>query len=311
MSYFLSILTIFVIIFKYGAMSNNPIKLLTIENSGIRPQIDNLFMAFSIDEINHHELLSKLKIPQKLYGAIVTICEQGSMQIIINAKMYQIVKGDMLVILPEFIFQVLSYSDDVRFYVIGVNWEFIAKVAKANAMQVFLQIKTSPCIAISDQDMGAIVNMSEMIRAKSEHKENIYISKIAQSLLTAMFYEVSNIYAKTNPIIEVKVKRADEIFLQFMNLIGEYCVSERSLQFYASKIYITAKHLSYVIESVSGIPAVQWISNAVIVYARSLLLSNMTINQVSDYLNFPNPSFFSQYFKRHTGISPKAVKKFS
>ncbi|MDR1543003.1 MAG: helix-turn-helix domain-containing protein [Prevotellaceae bacterium] len=44
--------------------------------------------------------------------------------------------------------------------------------------------------------------------------------------------------------------------------------------------------------------------------AKALLKStNMTIQQISDYLNFPSQSFFGKYFKRVEGISPREYKK--
>jgi len=44
--------------------------------------------------------------------------------------------------------------------------------------------------------------------------------------------------------------------------------------------------------------------------AKALLKStNMTVQQISDELNFPFQSFFGKYFKRMTGGSPREYKK--
>lgn len=41
--------------------------------------------------------------------------------------------------------------------------------------------------------------------------------------------------------------------------------------------------------------------------AKALLKSGKyTVQQVSDMLNFPNQSFFGTYFKKESGVSPKA-----
>jgi YesN/AraC family two-component response regulator len=43
---------------------------------------------------------------------------------------------------------------------------------------------------------------------------------------------------------------------------------------------------------------------------KALLKStNMTIQQISDSLSFPNQSFFGQYFKRHAGMSPSEYRR--
>ena len=38
---------------------------------------------------------------------------------------------------------------------------------------------------------------------------------------------------------------------------------------------------------------------------RSLVYTAMTINQVADSLGFSEPAYFSRFFKRSTGQSPK------
>jgi len=52
---------------------------------------------------------------------------------------------------------------------------------------------------------------------------------------------------------------------------------------------------------------VEWIRDYVMLDAKALLKSGKyTVQQVSDMLNFPNQSFFGTYFKKESGISPKA-----
>ena len=47
----------------------------------------------------------------------------------------------------------------------------------------------------------------------------------------------------------------------------------------------------------------------VILEAKTLLkYSNMSVQEIAYYLNFPNQSFFGSYFKRNTGMSPSQYK---
>ena len=53
----------------------------------------------------------------------------------------------------------------------------------------------------------------------------------------------------------------------------------------------------------------EWIAEAVILDAKTQLrTSQMTVQQIANYLNFPNPSFFGRFFKKHTGMTPKAYR---
>jgi AraC-like DNA-binding protein len=56
--------------------------------------------------------------------------------------------------------------------------------------------------------------------------------------------------------------------------------------------------------------ATDWITRSVILNAKALLGSTqLTVQKISARLNFPNPSFFRQYFLRHTGMTPKEFRR--
>ena len=51
------------------------------------------------------------------------------------------------------------------------------------------------------------------------------------------------------------------------------------------------------------------IKTALIFDAKSQLkYTRKTIQEISNDLNFPNPSFFGKFFKQHTGMTPKAYR---
>ena len=93
---------------------------------------------------------------------------------------------------------------------------------------------------------------------------------------------------------------------RFIRLVQEHFRTERFLDFYATKLDITPKHLSRTIKQQTGTSAVDWINRFVILEAKVMLRSsNLNIQQIAEELNFPSQSFFGKYFKKATGISPK------
>ena len=79
--------------------------------------------------------------------------------------------------------------------------------------------------------------------------------------------------------------------------------------FYADRLCITAKHLSQVVKNITGKTALAIIDEYVITEAKALLLSTtMSIQQISDKLNFPSQSVFGKYFKRCTSMTPKECR---
>ena len=91
----------------------------------------------------------------------------------------------------------------------------------------------------------------------------------------------------------------------FIGLVREHHRRERTVAFYADKLFISPKYLSLIIKETLGRSAAEIIDDYVILEAKNLLrFSGKDIQQVSYELNFPNQSSFGKYFKHLTGLSP-------
>jgi AraC family transcriptional activator of pobA len=81
------------------------------------------------------------------------------------------------------------------------------------------------------------------------------------------------------------------------------------IEHYAVELGITAAHLNALCRRLSGQSALQMIHQRLLLEAkRDLIYTSMTINQVSDRLGFSEPAYFSRFFKRGTGQSPKQFR---
>ena len=83
-----------------------------------------------------------------------------------------------------------------------------------------------------------------------------------------------------------------------------------NVSFYADKLCLTPRYLNTIIRQTSQQTVMDWINQSIILEAKVLLKhSNRLVYQISDELNFPNPSFFSKFFKRMTGMTPQEYQK--
>lgn len=109
---------------------------------------------------------------------------------------------------------------------------------------------------------------------------------------------------------QASANRQLEIYHRFVNLVKDDYRAHRNLEHYASALFISPGHLSRIVKSVSGKTAMAWIRDYVILEAKVMLKSSdLTIAQIGDYLNFPNPSFFSRYFRENTGMPPGLYRR--
>lgn len=134
--------------------------------------------------------------------------------------------------------------------------------------------------------------------------------EVVQSLVTALLYDIRYIRDQKQVSIPSRLSRQEEVFRRFITLVNEHAKHERNISFYAGKLCLTPHYLSTVIRDTSGQTIMQWINQAVVLEAKVLLKhSDLLVFQISDELNFPNPSFFSKFFKRMTGMTPAEYQK--
>lgn len=146
------------------------------------------------------------------------------------------------------------------------------------------------------------------VRNILKDKENPYRLQVVQHILMALFYSSERV-RNVEPEAAARTN-ADVITKEFLSIVKENFRKERQLKFYSDALCITPRYLSRVVKECTGASAAEWIERAVVLEARALLKStNMTVQQISDELNFPSQTFFGKYFKRRVGMSPKEYRR--
>ena len=85
----------------------------------------------------------------------------------------------------------------------------------------------------------------------------------------------------------------------------KYYLQQKEVTFYADELCISPRYLTAITRKVTDESAKEIIDKHVILEIKVLLQSTeMTIQEISNHLNFPNQSYLSRYFKRHTGKNP-------
>ncbi len=282
-----------------------------MQQSSINPLEDEntLFGLFDVDSEDYGNLRTKFSPRLVNVGGLV-ICRSGESEVILNDRRIQIRKGDMLTVFPNTIIQEISKSDDLHAYTVAVNTEFLRNINIPSSSMLYILIRQNPCISITQEQTDTIIELCEMLRRKSSHVDHMFHKEICENLLLTICYEVAAMYSANNEIKKRPQSRQDMILRQFLSLVSTDYLVNREVGYYADKLCITPKYLSIVIRSVSGRSAADWISHVIIINAKSMLIgTQMTVQQISNALNFPNPSFFGQYFRRHTGMTPKEYRK--
>jgi YesN/AraC family two-component response regulator len=271
--------------------------------------IKNFFIFDDISSfVKGFQFNSMINYPVRLGMVTAIICEKGYAKIRIGLENYTIEDNTFLIILPEQIVEYIEIDPDFKagYILLEKNFFYVRNDLKM-ALGLQSHFFEQPCFFPSPKEMGEIIVIFNLIKDKIEEKTNLFLEEIVQTYVRVLFYIVCNSFIKSN---EKSVKnRKEEIFETFISLLQNHFRNERNMSWYAEKIFLTPKYLSSLIYEISGKHGSDWIRDFVILEAKALLnSSSLTIQQISEELGFGNPSHFGTYFKRFTGLSPKAYK---
>ena len=252
------------------------------------------------------ELFGEIGVPRHCgYGGVI-ICLNGEAELSLDTKSYILGKGELCVIFPFTIVRTLRRSADFEVFGVMVGVELFKNIQIPSAMDYFMYIKDNPCIGLTDLEQKRIIELERFFVYKSRSQDHPFWQEIAGSLFRVIYFEIAAIYTNGSPSTEEHLSRKEMLVKRFMYLLAKNYQKHRNVNYYADKLFITPRYMSSVIKEKTGMNAITWISNMVIKQAKTLLEDkSLTIQQVADRLNFPNPSFFGQYFKKYTAMTPK------
>ena len=284
-------------------------ELITMAGGEKRPGIMGECIA-----ANSASEMEIFRFPSRLNALIIGVGTEGETSLTSNLQEFRLKKDSLFIFSPKHILQVQS-NNRFKAHLIVIAPDFLKRINidTKRMMPLFLQFGSLPCMELTHAESQSLRSFISMVEKELKGSETDFSSEIIGGLIAATIYKVGDIlthYLTEHPEVDSPIhNRAEEYFRQFTELLGEHYKHERSVGFYARQLCITPKYLTTLIKRISGKSVSEWIDNYVILEAKTLLkYSNMSVQEIAYYLNFPNQSFFGSYFKRNAGMSPSQYK---
>ena len=242
----------------------------------------------------------------KLEDASIFFCTSGQAHISIDLQEYELKPDTQVVLLPGRVLHVSSVSEDFRLLYIGFSNKFFHEITNRLEPTFFHFLKDNPCVVLPYERTEQIHILARSIDNIYHDRENLFRIQIArnciQSFLLDIYDKTKRYFDQSN---EEGVSRREELFKRFIQHIHRHCATHREVSFYAEKLYITPRYLSTIVQNVGHATAKSIIDHHVIVEIKTALkTTNLSVQEISNQMNFPDQSFFGRYFKKHTGMSP-------
>lgn len=252
--------------------------------------------------------------PSRILMYVSFICKEGSIKIRLNLKDYLLRRGDSIIIVPGNIVENLEFSGDCRFVVFAFaqsNFADRLSASSVNSFRNFLNQNPNParfhCSEETVQDFLYLYHLMRSSFSKIQPDSRVELMEGFIRIYSCLGWNLVMESAQKQQ--EVGLSRNELIFSQFLKDVRDCFLTHRTVDFYAGRQCLSPKYFARIIKEVSGKQASEWIKEYVILEAKTLLkVGDYTILQISEMLNFPNPSFFCKYFKSAVGCSPKKYK---
>ena len=276
---------------------------------------DYLFLT---DEIEGFKLCRDTRFETSV---TVILCTKGYIEVGYRGEMIRIAKDDFFIRVPRATEKgPFNHSDDFAFKQISIPIQLFESLmydlirVEPLWWQKLEYLKENPIFHLQQKFIEVCLLYFDMLRMQVADKQTDYRKQILKLMARGATMELLNYMDKTLVLGNEEVRRlstnaSDYTFEAFMQLLREH-PHEREVQWYAEQLNITPKYLSEICKERSGKSASQWIADITISEIKHLLRNTtMPIHEVAEVMEFPNASFFCQYTKKHTGLTPNHFRK--
>ncbi|MFV0546967.1 MAG: helix-turn-helix domain-containing protein [Bacteroides sp.] len=286
--------------------------LALLSGQGIVKHKEYRFIASNFGYVNSfREVGSSLfrkNQPYQIEEKRIVFIRQGSGKVLVNLIEYELVPNMLILVPGRSIIELRDYTVDFNLQMMAIGDDLILPHGNEEFFGYFLNSRPTLSFHLSPDEVRQVDLFFTLIWDILQ--EPSFREKAIGNLIKALLHQVESSYQTRQENKESKNTHQEEIFQRFIGLVNEHCKTERRVDYYANKLCLTPRYLNTVIRQISGQTVMDWIDQAIVLEAKVMLKhSNALIFEISDKLNFPNPSFFCKFFKKKVGMTPKTYQK--
>ena len=174
-------------------------------------------------------------------------------------------------------------------------------------------LKLNPVVHLKGDDIKLCDTYFQLLRDRMKFSTSVLTPDIVRMLFGTILLEMLSIMRRNSEQVAEEVQHEDinsslhkkRIVDDFMRLVEESDGRIRRVDEFASQLNVTPKYLSTILKEVMNRRPSTYIQLYTLkAIERRLRFTDMTMQEIANDLNFPNPSFFGKYCKEHLGMTP-------
>lgn len=266
-------------------------------------------MVGDIELFENETIVRGLRFPHKIEHVTQIVITSGRFSSLVDLQYYSLETPAMAIFLPGQVVESISIDEEFSGVGMVIRESFTNSLNLPVSLHERLFLKNRHFHTIPQEAVDAYMSCFRQVAGILKQEDNPYRVEIIKHLFSAYYYGLGY-YVHSTQSEPSAMTSQQEICEQFINLVADNFKQQRDIGFYAERLCVSKKYLSTLLKQNTGMTALEWIERYVVLYAKSSLSSTtMTIQQISDELDFTSQSVFGKYFKRVEGVSPKAYRQ--
>lgn len=242
---------------------------------------------------------------------IVVIGFAGNAKFLLNGKSYEVDEHRFIILHPHVQFQIVHMSSDFRACCIGSMIELQSSITYNIPTTFLALVLQHPQWEMDNETALAARAFCTLFDFHCNHVRGVNATNIAASLLSIF---IQTFYEKTKHLLPSEEEESVSVITRnlvtrFMNELRQHYKHGHQVSYYAERLFVSPKYLTLVVKRSMGIKPKEIIDRKLAIESMFLLSkSNMSIQEISNELGFPDQSYFGRFFKRLLGLSPLAFR---
>ena len=248
------------------------------------------------------------------HGVLFFITE-GRAQLEYDGHVVQIQKNDLFLYMVHSTAANFMASSDFNCRQIwfGRAELFNIDIYKQISMADISNLKLYPVVNLNGDDIKLCDTYFQLLRDRMKFSTSVLTPDIVRMLFGTILLEILSIMRRNSEQVAEEVQHEDinsslhkkRIIDDFMRLVEKSDGRIRRVDDFASQLNVTPKYLSTILKEVMNRRPSTYIQLYTLkAIERRLRFTDMTMQEIANDLNFPNPSFFGKYCKEHLGMTP-------
>ena len=237
-------------------------------------------------------------------------CMSGRAELLVNFDIFTLTEGEVIIFFPSETVMWLDMSEDFRADVLRYSPGILRESCLQIEHTTYSLLKKHRKLLEPNVCQNVVGSMFVLLRQLYDSTCHSCFERIVIRQLEVFFlgfYDYSLTDCDVFP--SDGSKRTNDLFGKFMEMLEDNYLVSRKVEFYADSLCITAKYLTMIVVRKTGLTPKKMIDEYVILQMKLMLRSpGISAKEVASQFSFSDMSFFTRYFKSHTGITPSAFQ---